>query len=379
MLRPSRSNGYGGVLPTGRLQPLVMAALGKGDPAAEWRHYLALLGTDRADEGERRLYPLAAPHLPDGALSADQLAPVRAQRRAALARREILFAAAAEIDDLLGRAKVGWALLKGLALQIRVYGERTVRASSDIDIYVAAGDIVPCLRAVEAAGWIRTESRPRTRDAAIIASTQTRITFQMPSGVQADIHWCPRQVLEFDQPLIDEFTADLTERAYRSRRWRIPSDLWLLFETIEHGMAWNEVTPIRWLVDAVRLLDQEDAEVDWDRLCWLVQRTHLNLSFATALSAMRNYTDRVPQAAIERLAGSRTGLFETLYTRCRLSPPPAPLYGLMLSGSHLMLRGCGRWPQRIAKWPAYYRSSALKCLSWSDVAQRAMEKVSGAA
>jgi putative nucleotidyltransferase-like protein len=379
MSKSKRSNGFGGVLPVGRLNHLMLAALGRGDSVAEWRRYLDLLGTNAADEGERRLYPLAAQHLPEGALSREELAPLRAQGRAAFVRREILFVSAGDIDDLLNRAGVRAALLKGLALQIRVYGERTMRASSDIDLYVAVSDLEACLKAVAAAGWMRTEARPRTGDAAIIASTQTRLTFQMPSGTQVDIHWCPRQSLEFDRQLVDQFTDDLNERSYRGRSWRIPSDLWLLFETIEHGMAWNEVTPIRWLADAVQLLDRDDVDLDWDRLCHLVERTHLNLSFATALSVMRRYTDRVPQVAIDRLAATRPGLLERLYTRCRLMPPPAPFYGLLLSGSHLLLRAPGGWSQRIARWPGYYRSSALKCLSWPDVGKRAVEKLSGAA
>jgi hypothetical protein len=379
MPKPSNSNGYGGVLPAGRLHPLVRAALGRGDSVAEWRRYLELLGTDAADEGERRLYPLAAQHLPERTLSREELAPLRAQRRAAFVRGEILFAAAEEIEDLLSRAGVRAALLKGLALQIRVYGEQIVRASSDIDLYVTVSELAACLDAVASAGWMRTEARPRTGDAAIIASTQTRLTFQMPSGTQVDIHWCPRQPLEFDRQLVAEFTDDLTERSYRGRSWRIPSDLWLLFETIEHGLAWNEVTPIRWLADAVQLLDRDDVDLDWDRLCHLVERTHLRLSFATALSVMRHYTDHVPQVAIDRLVATPPGLLERLYTRCRLMPPPAPFYGLMLSGSHLLLRGPGGWSQRIARWPGYYRSSALKCLSWPDVGKRAVEKLSGAA
>jgi hypothetical protein len=378
MPKSTQANGCGGVLPVGRLHPLVAAALGKGDPDAEWRSYLMLLGQETSDEGERRLYPLAAPHLSEQRLSRAELAPMRTERRTATVRREILFAAAAQIDDLLARAGLRPALLKGLALQIRVYGEGAVRASSDIDLYVDRADIEQCLGLVDRAGWIRTEARPRTRDAAFIASTQTRLTFQVPSGVLVDIHWYPRQVLEFDPQRADQFSADLAARTYRGRQWRIPSDLWLLFETIEHGMAWNEVTPIRWLVDAVQLVEQSDADIDWDRLCRLIEQTHLNLCFATALSAMRGYTGRVPQSAIDRLTAQRATLLENLYMRCRLRPPPAPLYGLMLSGSHLMLRRPGTWAQRIARWPGYYRSSALKCLSWGDVAKRAVEKAGGA-
>jgi hypothetical protein len=373
MTDPTRANGFGGVIPVGRLHPLVMAALGRGVVAGEWRRYLEMLGKANADEGERRLYPLVASRIDQTALDAAERAPLRSQRRAAMVRHEILFAAAAQIETLLGAARP--VLLKGLALQVRLYRERAVRASSDVDIFVPPTEIARTLAQVEQAGWMRTEARPRTCDVDAIAATQTRLTYRMPSGVEVDVHWYPRQVLVFDPAAVEQFTSEVRELDYRGRRWRIPSDTWLLFEAIEHGLTWNQVTPTRWLTDAVDLLEAEDAAVDWQALVTMADRARLGLVFAAALKVMAGYCGQVPEAAIERLEARRAGMRERIYLRCRLKPPLAPLHGLLLSGSHLLLRGRGSVWRRIANWPGYYRASALKCVSWADVAARAAEKI----
>jgi hypothetical protein len=276
---------------------------------------------------------------------------------------------------LLEAANIRPVLLKGLALQVRVYRDRAVRASSDIDIFVSRRNLAHTLAQVEEAGWMRTEARPSTRDIEAIAATQTRLTYRMPAGVEVDMHWYPRQVLEFDGWAVSRFAETARDVQYRGRSWRIPSDTWLMFETIEHGMTWNQVTPIRWLTDAIDLLQADETAVDWDELAELAERARLGFIFETALNVMAGYSDRVPAGVIDRLKGGRVSVAERLYTRCRLKPPVAPLHGLLLSGSHLLMRGPGSVWRRLERWPSYYRASALKCVSWGDVAMRAMEKL----
>lgn len=372
--RPSRANGFGGVLPAGRLGDLVAAAAGGGDPVAAWRRYRAALGAATADGGELRLYPFVGRRLDAATLATADFAPIRAQRRIAHVRHELLFAAAGEVADLFAGTDIRPVFLKGLALQIGTFGDAVIRASSDIDLFVAPDMLAPCLALVEQAGWIRKEERPRTNDPALIAVMRVKMTYRMPCGVQVDIHWVPREPLEFDRAMSSAFVEAVVVRPYRGRDWLIPSDLWLLFETIEHGVTWNEVTPIRWLVDAMAIIGKPDACIDWTALCDLAERTRLTRIFDIGLGELRRHDAAVPLEAIERLARARPSLLERLYTRSKLARP-SPLNTIGVSTAHFFLRSPMPRRRRVIGFPAFYRMRALRCMSWSEVGGRALERL----
>ncbi len=56
----------------------------------------------------------------------------------------------------------------------------------------------------------------------------------------------------------------------------------MLLDTIEHGMEWNEVHSIRWVVDSVLLL--ACVEMDWDKVLFFVIANRRALSFHKALT-----------------------------------------------------------------------------------------------
>ena len=371
IVRPTAANGFGGVLAVGRLRDLVAAAAGADEPATAWRRYRAAPGAEAADEGERRLYPFVGSRLDAAALADPAYAPIRTQRRAAHVRHELLFNAAEELADLFGTAGIRPIFLKGLAVQIRAYGDRVIRASSDIDIFVAPDELGRCLALIEQAKWVRKEERPRTGDPGLIAAMRVKMTWRMPRGVLVDIHWVPREPLEFDAALTADFVASAVARDYRGRTWLIPSDPWLLFEAIEHGVTWNEVTPIRWLIDALAILRIADTPMDWDRLCALIERNRLTRIFAIGLGALADYGDDVPESVIARLSRQDISLMERLYTRTRLTLP-GPLITICTSLSHVLLRHPARPWRRAAAFPAYYRMRTLRCMTWSEVAGRAL-------
>ncbi|AHE51810.1 nucleotidyltransferase family protein [Sphingomonas sanxanigenens] len=375
--RPTAADGHGGVLAAGRLADLVDAATGPHDAMAAWLRYRAALGDVVADEGERRLYALVAHRIDAARLPPADLALIRAQRRGARARHELLFDAAGQLADLFAGAGITPVFLKGIALQIRVFGDTVIRASSDIDIFVDRAALAPCLALIEAAGWTRKEDRPRTDDPDRIAAMRVKITYRMPGGVFVDIHWVAREPLEFDAALSAAFAGATVMRAYRGRQWLIPSDLWLLFETIEHGINWNEVVPIRWLVDALALLRLDDADIDFDRLCTLVEQARLERIFSIGLGEIARVGGKgeiVPPAVLDRLAGARRGSRGRLDLRARLTRP-SPLVTIGASLSHYLLRHPAPPLLRLLGYPAYYRMRALRCMTWAEVIGRAVARI----
>jgi hypothetical protein len=374
---PSRANGYGGVFPVGRLEDLVRAAAGPDAPLAAWRRYLERPGAAAADEGERRLYPLVGARLAGQPLSAAEEAPIRAQRRAATVRQAMVFDAAARIDDLLRAAGVTPVFLKGVALQVRVFRERAIRASSDVDIFVAPGELAACLRAVEAAGWARVEAWPRTGEPQVMARVLMQANYRMPNRMLVDVHWMPRAVMEFDADAQARFVAGAVDREWRGRVWRVPSDTALLFETVLHGLHFNTVTPIRWMTDALALLATDDCAVDWEALLALAADTRSRARLALGLGALGAYTDAIPPRVLTCLAAARLSSLERFEARRVLAGRTPVVSGLAMAASHYFLRSREPLARRFAGFPAYYVRRGLKCLGWADVGARIGQRFMG--
>jgi hypothetical protein len=78
-----------------------------------------------------------------------------------------------------------------------------------------------------------------------------------------------------------------------------------------HGLMWDEVPPMRWVVDAMLLLRNEAQPVDWTRLLEMTRACRGSLSLHAALSYLRERFDApVPDSVLEELAGMPTTRLE---------------------------------------------------------------------
>ncbi len=115
----------------------------------------------------------------------DALAAFRAARRRQADRSARLLAALGRIVAALREARVPCIALKGLGLGARFYGGLDRRATRDLDLLVAEGDVRAAERALAALGFRRASIVPSRR----LAMTFTHAFDYQGGGVTVDLHW----------------------------------------------------------------------------------------------------------------------------------------------------------------------------------------------
>lgn len=161
--------------------------------------------------------------------------------------------------DALAELDFDYLVLKGTALQTLAYSnDPATRPSDDVDILVHPRDREDALDKLLAAGF--ELEVPLDREVGL----HLRKGFSLvKGGITVDLHW---SVFHWsaDIKLIDRFFERAITIDYRGRPLRSLGVTDTLFHTLIHGYGTNSVAPIRWVLDAAKLIERGD--IDWPLL-----------------------------------------------------------------------------------------------------------------
>lgn len=373
----SSENGFGGVLATGRLDPLVRASIDRTVSTRQWDRYAKMLGSAKPDEGESRLYPMVAAQLGSKAAEQPRAELLLDARRLGLAREAMTFDAAAQAADRLAAQGMRAIFPKGLALQMRYYRTPGMRYSADVDLFVLSEQVARALAALEQSGFERVTHEQRAMPADWLVRYRRAVNLRAPNGIHVDIRWAPARALEFQPSAGREFAADAVTVDYGGREWVIPAPAWLLFETIEHGMAYNEVAPIRWIPDALQIIRDPSAAIDWDWFLDLARSAKVCHVVATGLAELARFGAAIPPEVSRGLAAERTSWLERFHARVTLRPPRQPFASFSQRSSHYFLRGNGSFAEKLVRFPIRYRESVEDTPSWGSFVRKGIARIAG--
>lgn len=333
---------------------------------ATWQAYRQQLGAEVPNEGETRLYPLIAHNLKAHGAPVDDPAMLTALRRAH-ALSTVCLHTAEQMNALFARHGILVVFTKGLALQIAEYRNPVLRTFSDIDCCIRVEDIPAVVQLAEDQGWHNTQNL--IPDTAHVVEAHAEMTFQLPTGVTLDIHWVPRRAFTYQPALIQQYFDTSEQVEWRGQLWRIPSATWRFIETVEHGVEANEVLPIRWIPDAVRLLENPTNQIDWTSVEAAASTARLRLVFLAGLTRLANVTECITQADLARFQGPRAPI-QALELRARLNKRATMGHRLYREGLHYFLRAPGSILRRLFRFPAYVVKGAGRSARATDFALR---------
>lgn len=324
---------------------LLNAALGRGDVAAHWRAFCDARCGAMFDEGERRIFPLVARQLEsrDAVLKRDKILTIL--------RNEVMLNAARNFRIQVKAKGLDMVLLKGLALMMRVYRDVGMRASTDVDCYFPANQSATILDIMHASGCTNTASGRRNEDHD--ASNLFATTFDTPTGERIDLHWFPRRVFGCDAASIGQFEAMVQNVEFENENWKIPSDTWLLLETIDHGVKHSPVAPIRWITDGVNLINLPDSRIDWPLFLEKVRDARIELLAGLGLVELARFGAAIPDEVIGTLMDHRPGYLERMEARNRLRRRGAVLPLLLDEFFMVMRRTPGPVSRRLLGFPGH--------------------------
>jgi hypothetical protein len=204
--------------------------------------------------------------------------------------KKSFFENATRIATLLELAKhfkkhgIELVLLKGIANAIDLYGDLGSRPMADLDVLVDPQQATNAHQVLIEQGWTCDEPpiAPRLR-------FQYASTYRHPGGGMVDIHWRPCE--DFVNDAYDP--ADLgacSTLEIQGVRFFILNPTLNLFSTILHGVAWNHLSPVRWVCDARLILQKYQSQINWVRMLELAQKYDCLEPWVLGLQYLRRHS-----------------------------------------------------------------------------------------
>jgi hypothetical protein len=250
-----------GCWPTAAQTLLLRAALGReAERVVAWNAWQSSADIEHLDSGSFRLLPLVYHSLTRLGVASPLLTRLKGVHRQSWFANQLLFQRVAGVLEALEQAQVPALVLKGVALTALWYRDEAVRPMADADVLVKHTDIVAARDILRRLGW-----RPRLE----APEWPPRFCASWPfADVQArelDLHWHV-----FPECLSDDADDDFWMAAVPLNVRGVavaalsPADQ--LLHVLMHGLRWNPVPSIRWVADALTILDQVGTAFDWPRL-----------------------------------------------------------------------------------------------------------------
>ena len=253
----------GGCWPTPLQELLLKATLLKTSVALQaWQEWFGQEGLDRLDNGSYRLLPLAYRNLQSLGYQDPVLMKLKGVNRRAWCENHLVFRRMAPVLGAFHNAGISTLLLKGAALTLLHYRDFGLRPMQDLDILVPEERALDAVALLEAQGWSRS-TLPAVRLGEFFLSYRQSADFTRQPQERLDLHWhvlfqaCHREAdqLFWEASIPVEFEGIST-------RALCPTDQ--LLHACVHGVAWNDIPPLRWVADACCVL--ESSPIDWQRL-----------------------------------------------------------------------------------------------------------------
>lgn len=195
-----------------------------------------------------------------------------------------------------------WMVVKGPVLTELGYGDPGARLYEDLDLVVAADNLVPSLRAIESAGGHVTDLNWPM----MVKLRRAEIPMILPQGMLADLHWhllvTPNSRERFSMPMDEVFERRRTLRIAGIEVATLDPVDGLLYLCLHGSLSGGD--QLVWLKDLERMIASEP--MDWDELVRRARRYRVDLVAAMQLERARTVlAAEVPQSLPAALAMHR--------------------------------------------------------------------------
>jgi len=206
-------------------------------------------------------------------------------------------------------------LLKGAPLTVLHYKNYGVRPMTDIDILVPSSQAPLAFDLLYRAGW-----KPMNPFKEGNLLYWHSMPFKAHSGTELDLHWRP--FIGCQESSGKDFWDGAVPLALVDVSTLSPNATDMLFHVIIHGVKWNPEPPIRWIADAMSLINSSDAKIDWMRLINQAKRQRVCLRVREGLNYLHaRFQARVPKSIMNTTNCFQISPLELMEYRYELNDP----------------------------------------------------------
>ena len=151
-------------------------------------------------------------------------------------------------------------------------------------------------------------------------------SFTLDTENEIDLHWRPVSYC-YDPAVAASFRRHARPAQVAGRAVQVPAPTEQLFHVCAHAVQLTWVPSVKWIADAMTILQRSSADVDWERLEQLARSASTTLKLREALAYLQlEFGAPVPGETLERLATARTARWERREAALHLRRPPLGLW-----------------------------------------------------
>ena len=252
---------------------LLQAALLNGEQAlAAWKTWCSKVDLQALDTSSYRLLPLLYHNLNRLQVKHPWLPIMRGVHRHTWVKNQTLLYEMGQLLTQFQDAGIEPLLLKGTALIVKYYDNFGLRPMDDFDVLVPRCQVNQAIEVLTKAGWEAGFRAPHAQ------------SFRKGEELECDLHW--NILFENCRQAIDDPFRQMAEQAYVNGvavKVLNPTDQ--LLHVCVHGARWSYLPPLRWLADAVVILNH--SVIDWERLVQQAIRVGVVLPLRDALAYLK--------------------------------------------------------------------------------------------
>lgn len=214
--------------------------------------------------------------------------------RFAWCKNQVMFRDIEDILIVLHSGGVQTMLLNGAALTLIYYKDRGACPIADIDVLVPVTKGQQAIELLAKSGW--TPTKP-------LLDAQLRdghsLLFKNRLGREFNLHWDVLSECWQEDPGAD-FPFDAVPVRMKNVVSYALNSTDTLLHVILRGMKWSPQPPIRWIADAMTVVNSANSEIDWVRLYHQAQKRRLGYQLRLGLNFLCDtFHGRIPKAALQ--------------------------------------------------------------------------------
>ena len=312
-----------GVFPTRKQELLLRAALLPGDKAlSAWRDWQRQVNLDHIDLGSYRLLPLLYRNLERLEVKDSLMDRYRGIYRQTWYKNQILFYHLAPLLKTFKQKGIMTMILKGGALILLYYKDHGLRPMDDFDVLVEPDQASAAIDLMTKLQW-----RPKRRPLGAMANQYSAVMhdfggFVNAVGCEVDLH----QYLLSECCYLhadDQFWAASVPLTLNNVLTSALSDTDQLFHVCVHGLKWHAFPSLRWVADAMTIINAPQVRIDWGRLLIMAQERDLVLPIKDGFFYMQEKLEApIPAAVLDSLRRLPIAPAERKAYRARLEQRP---------------------------------------------------------
>lgn len=254
---------------------------------------------DKIHGGVYRLIPMLHKRLSETKQHYENMDQTKSIYCLSLHRNYFMIHRAKSLFAELQRNAIPFLLLKGISLVSSYYDDIATRPMSDIDFLVHDVDLRRTIDVMASCGW-KCDHLPSEYQMNHLEYCHA-LHFHARDGMEMDLHWY----------VIPQCCWKNTDENY----WKTAEPICLLGDTYLspspamqllhiciHGTKQNDLSPIRWIVDALMILKKRNQSIDWEMLFDEAKQKRVTLALGKALQYLsEKFHAPIPQNTIEKL------------------------------------------------------------------------------